>query len=139
MDLKVDKEFLQAKSDNLPQIDVFMVAEFFRNDECFTASELSGVKEKKVNMQQFFHTGCYTELFWYGSNIVCTVLLTNFDTPEVLVLLDGRGEVSILVKSPCSCSISALADDKISLTRCCRERFTKAFLGVVGVNLFLSS
>lgn len=40
----VDAGYVKAKSDNLPQIDIFMVGEFLKGDERFSAAEIRGAK-----------------------------------------------------------------------------------------------
>lgn len=39
----VDIGFMKAQSDNLPNVDVFMIAKYFQGNPCFTSSE-RGVK-----------------------------------------------------------------------------------------------
>ncbi|GLV38576.1 hypothetical protein CBL_21399, partial [Carabus blaptoides fortunei] len=40
--------FVQAKSDNLPMIDSWMIAEYFSGNICHSAAEIRGAKEKRL-------------------------------------------------------------------------------------------
>lgn len=43
-DPKMDTNFVQADDSNLPKIDAFMIAQFFKNNTNFCAPELKNVK-----------------------------------------------------------------------------------------------
>lgn len=36
--------FVKAGSDNLPNVDIFMLMEFIESNDCFNAAEIRGVK-----------------------------------------------------------------------------------------------
>ena len=42
-----DEGFLKGQSDNLPTVDMFMVASFIKNSESFSLGEVRGVKANK--------------------------------------------------------------------------------------------
>ncbi|KAJ8985406.1 hypothetical protein NQ317_017033 [Molorchus minor] len=43
------KDFVKAQSDNLPNVDSFMLMEFIRSNDCFNAAEIRGVKAQSLN------------------------------------------------------------------------------------------
>ncbi|KAK4885748.1 hypothetical protein RN001_002019 [Aquatica leii] len=45
---KIEEGFVRAQSDNLPEVNNFMVAEYFANNDCYSALELCEVKEDRA-------------------------------------------------------------------------------------------
>lgn len=42
-----EEGYSKAQSDNLPIVDMFMVADFIKNNDCFSLGEVRGVKTNK--------------------------------------------------------------------------------------------
>ncbi|KYM96997.1 hypothetical protein ALC62_12331 [Cyphomyrmex costatus] len=48
-----NKVFVRAQSDNLPTVNIFMVTEFFKNNECFNVAESRGVKTDRSKRENY--------------------------------------------------------------------------------------
>lgn len=42
-----DKGFIKAKSDNIPDVDIFMITDFLKNDVRFNSAEVRGAKASR--------------------------------------------------------------------------------------------
>ncbi|XP_047524826.1 uncharacterized protein LOC125062752 [Pieris napi] len=69
-----DKGFIKAKSDNIPEVDIFMITDFFLNDVRFNSAEVRVAKVSRSSRESYGNKAIgYVQLS--RKNIICTIYL----------------------------------------------------------------